>query len=63
MNELLDEDVGEAWCYILETMLFCGAKKSMANADFRRFVGNLQYHYPDEFELVMEVLEKKEFLK
>ncbi len=62
MNDLVDEDVMEAWMYILETMIFCGARESMANADFRRFVVNLQYHYPDEFEVVMEVLEKKEYL-
>ena len=61
-EQLLSEDVTEAWMYILESMIFCGARESMTDADFRRFVGNLQYHYPDEFEVVMEVLEKKEFL-
>ena len=59
MNEiLLDQDVTEAWMYILESMIFCGARESMADKDFEWFVGNLQYHYPDEYEAVLEVLEK-----
>ena len=54
---LLSEDVTIAWMYVLETMIFCGSRESMEDADFRKFVVNLQYHYPDEFEVVMEVLE------
>ena len=59
---LLDEDVGEAWCYILETMIYCGHEEAIADKDFRWFIGGLASCYPDEFELVLEVLEKKEYL-
>jgi hypothetical protein len=62
MNELLDEDVAEAWCYVLETMIFCGYEEAVADADFRWFVGGLASSYPDEFKLVMEVLRDKEYL-
>ena len=54
---LLDETACEAWCYVLETMLFC-ERDAMKDSDFRWFVANLRHHYPDEFEAVMEVLKK-----
>ena len=63
MNDLLDETVLEAWMYVLETMFICCSVEAMADADFAKFVGNLQRHYPKEFEVVMEVLEAKDFLK
>jgi hypothetical protein len=62
MNEiLLDETACEAWCYILETMLLC-ERDEMKDADFKKFVSNLRYHYPNEFKAVLEVLRDKEFL-
>ena len=63
MNDLLDETVLEAWMYVLETMFICCSVEAMADADFAKFVGDLQRHYPVEFEAVMEVLEAKDFLK
>ena len=59
---LLSEDVMEAWMYILETMIFCGHEEAIADKDFRWFVGGLASCYPEEFEAVLEVLEKKEYL-
>ena len=57
-EKLLHEEVLEAWMYVLESMILCGARESIADKDFEWFVGNLQYHYPDEYEAVLEVLEK-----
>ena len=62
MNEiLLDESAAEAWCYVLETMLLC-ERDPMKDSDFKKFVLDLRYHYPDEFKAVMEVLRDKEYL-
>ena len=61
MNELLDETVIEACMYVIASMFFCG-RDAMKDANFAKFVGDLQRHYPDEFEAVMEVLESKEYL-
>ena len=62
MNDLLDETVIDVWVYIIESIFVCG-RDAMKDADFAKFVGDLQRHYPDEFEAVMEVLEAKDFLK
>ena len=62
MKDLLDETVIDVWVYIIESMFVCG-RDAMKDADFRWFVINLQRCYPDEFEVVMEVLEAKDFLK
>ncbi len=62
MNDLVDEDVMEAWMYVLETMIICGYEEAIADADFRWFVGGLASSYPNEFKLVLEVLRKKEYL-
>lgn len=55
---LLDEDVLHAWMYVIQTLILCGHDESMADKDFRWFVGGLASCYPDEYEAVVEVLEK-----
>jgi hypothetical protein len=61
-KQLLSEEAMEAWMYILETLVFCGHEESIADKDFTWFVSGLASCYPDEFELVLEVFEKKEYL-
>ena len=60
-KQLLSEEVMEAWMYILETVI-CGYEEAIADKDFTWFVSGLASCYPDEFELVLEVLEKKEYI-
>ena len=58
---LLNEDVAEAWCYVIETLILCCSVEAMADKDFRGFMEGLSNCYPAEYEAVLEVLRKKEY--
>jgi hypothetical protein len=53
-----DQNIIDLWCYILEAAFVC-YPDAMKDKDFDEFAVNVALAYPDEYEVVMKILEAR----
>jgi hypothetical protein len=57
-----NRSVLNAWLYVIEAYIY-DYKNARKDKAFQKFIGDLGYYYPDEWERVITILEKQAWRK